>query len=176
MKPDMLKKLLFSLLFAGFGLFMLSGLHAADNSHAVEIPTLRNLQTDGELSQQKQLPIVVLFSASHCGYCSIIKEEFLRPMLLSGDYTNKAMIRVIEIDSSDDLMDLNGQAISPEDFANRYDIYLTPTLAFFDAQGNELAPRMVGVTTVDYYGGYLDDAIDASRQRLHAERQLASNP
>jgi thioredoxin-related protein len=168
----MLKKCFSSLLIAGCGLFMLSSLQASE----VEIPVLQDLRADGQTSQQKQLPIVVLFSATHCGYCSIIKEEFLRPMLISGDYTDKAMIRVIEIDSSDDLVDLNGQSISAEAFADRYDIYLTPTLAFFDAQGNELAPRIVGVTTVDYYGGYLDEAIDASRQRLHTEHQLASNP
>ena len=171
MRADILKKLFSTLLITGFSLFMLSGLQAAD----VEIPVLQNLQTDGQTSQQRQLPIVVLFSATHCSYCSIIKEEFLKPMLISGDYTDKAIIRVIEIDSSDDLMDLNGQPISAEAFADRYDIYLTPTLAFFDAQGNELAPRMVGVTTVDYYGGYLDAAIDASRQRLKNEHQLAAN-
>jgi thioredoxin-related protein len=172
MKPDMLKKLFTTLLIAGCGLFMQASLQASE----VEIPVLQDLRADGQTSQQKQLPIVVLFSATHCGYCSIIKDEFLRPMLISGDYTDKAMIRVIEIDSSDDLVDLNGQPISAEAFADRYDIYLTPTLAFFDAQGNELATRMVGVTTVDYYGGYLDAAIDESRQRLNAERQLASNP
>lgn len=172
MRADILKKLFSNLLIAGFSLFMLSSLQAAD----VKIPVLQNLQTDGQTSQQRQLPIVVLFSATHCSYCSIIKEEFLKPMLISGEYTDKAMIRVIEIDSSDEITDLDGKPISAEAFANRYDIYLTPTLAFFDAKGNELAPRMVGVTTVDYYGGYLDDAIDASRQRLQAERQLAANP
>jgi thioredoxin-related protein len=171
----MLKKLFSTTLITVCGLFLLSSLQAAE-SGAVEIPTLRNLQTDGATAQQKQLPIVVLFSATHCSYCSIIKEEFLKPMLISGDYTDKAMIRVIEIDSSDDLLDLNGQPISAEAFADRYDISLTPTLAFFDAQGHELAPRMVGVTTMDYYGGYLDAAIDASRKRLHAELQLAANP
>lgn len=167
----MLKIFVTRLLLAGFGLFLLASLQAEE----MPIPSLRNLQVDGQTSQQGQLPIVVLFSASHCGYCSIIKDEFLRPMLISGEYTDKAMIRVIEIDGSDELIDLNGEAISAEDFANRYGIYLTPTLAFFDARGNELAPRMVGVTTVDYYGGYLDDAINASRQRLQAEQQLASN-
>jgi thioredoxin-related protein len=169
----MLKKCFTNLLIAGCGLLMLSSLQANET----EIPALRDLVADGETSQQRQLPIVVLFSATHCGYCSIIKEEFLRPMLISGDYTDKALLRVIEINSSDDLVDHNGQPITAEAFADRYGIYLTPTLAFFDAQGNELAPRMVGVTTVDYYGGYLDEAIDASRQRLHAERrQLAANP
>ena len=172
MRHNILKKLLTSLLIAGFGLFMLSGLQADE----VEIPSLRNLQTDGQTAEQGQLPIVVLFSASYCGFCTIVKDEFLRPMLISGEYTDKAMIRVIEIDTDGDLMDLNGQPISAEDFADRHNISLTPTLAFFDAQGNELAPRMVGVTTVDFYGGYLDQAIDDSLLRLKSEQQIASNP
>ncbi|WP_172597757.1 thioredoxin family protein [Sulfuriflexus mobilis] len=168
----MLKKLFTTLLMAGCGLFLLSSLQAAE----VEIPVLHNLQADSQISQQRQLPMVVLFSATYCSYCRIIKEEFLKPMLISGEYTDKAMIRVIEVDSNDDLVDLNGQPISAEDFAFRYDISLTPTLVFFDARGNELAKRMVGVTTVDYYGSYLDAAIGESRQRLHATRQLALNP
>ena len=72
-------------------------------------------------------------------------------------------------------MDLTGKAISAEDFADQHNISLTPTLAFFDSEGNELAPRMVGVTTVDFFGGYLDEAIDASLLRLKSERQLAQN-
>ena len=171
MRHNILKKLFSSLLIVSFGLFMLSGLQADE----VEIPSLSNLQTDAQISEHQQLPIVVLFSASYCGFCSIVKDEFLRPMLISGEYTNKAMIRVIEIDSSDDLMDLNGQSVSAEDFAELHNISLTPTLAFFDAQGNELAPRMVGVTTVDFYGGYLDQAIDTSLLRLKSEQQIASN-
>ena len=168
----MLKKSFFRLLLTAFGLLMLTGLQASE----VSIPVLNDLQADGQASQQKQVPIVVLFSATHCSYCTIIKDDFLKPMLISGDYTDKAVIRVIEIDSYTEVRDENGRSVSAGAFADRYDISLTPTVAFFDAQGNELAPRMVGVTTVEYYGGYLDAAIDTSRQRLHARQQLAANP
>ena len=43
---------------------------------------------------------------------------------------------------------------------------MTPTLLFVDSQGRELAERMVGVTTLEFYGGYLDQAIDASSDKL----------
>lgn len=166
MMTNMRKKLFLHLLTTGLGLLLLSSLPVA----AVEIPVLHDLPADGQASQQKKLPIVVLFSAAHCGFCSVVKEDFLKPMLISGEYTNKALIRVIEIDSSQDLVDLDGKPISSEAFADRYGIYLTPTLTFLDGEGKELASRMVGLTTVDFYGGYLDTAIDDSRRRLQANR------
>lgn len=166
MMTYMPKKLFLRLLMTSLSLFLLSSLPV----DAVEIPVLHDLPTDGQASQQKKLPIVVLFSASHCGFCSVVKEDFLKPMLISGEYSNKALIRVIEIDSSQDMVDLNGKPISSEAFADRYGIYLTPTVAFLDGEGKELTSRMVGLTTVDFYGGYLDTAIDDSRRRLQFRR------
>jgi len=114
-----------------------------------------------------------MFSASYCGYCSIIKEEFLKPMQLSGNYNNKVIVRVLELDSGDDVIDINGEKIDPEYLAERYNVQLTPTLVFIDHHGKELAQQMIGVTTVDFYGGYLDDAINSSLLQLRNEHKLA---
>jgi len=37
---------------------------------------------------------------------------------------------------------------------------------FFDPQGHEVADPIVGLVTVDYYGGYLDQAIDTSIAKI----------
>ncbi|MCK4744014.1 MAG: thioredoxin family protein [Sulfuriflexus sp.] len=151
-------------------LLLLSSAHAA----AVELTDLTDLQADAAQAQSQQLPILVMFSASYCGYCSTLKEEFLKPMLLSGDYTDKVIIRVLEIDDLDDIRDFDGTKIDPESFAERYNIYLTPTLAFIDPNGKELAPPLVGMTTIDFYGGYLDEAITNSLVQLRGGYQFSS--
>jgi len=161
---------LFQPLLAGLmGLFLLSPVHAAD----VELTDLVDLQADAKQAESRQLPVLIMFSASYCGYCSVVKEEFLKPMLLSGDYTDKVIIRVLEIDGDSDIRDFNGTDIDPEVFAERYNIYLTPTLVFVNPQGQELAQRMTGVMTVDFYGGYLDDAIDRSRAQIRNDLKLS---
>ena len=153
------------------GLLASLPLRAAD----VKLTDLTDLQTDANHAEQQQLPILVMFSASYCSYCSIVKDEFLKPMLLSGDYTDKVIIRVLEIDSGDDIRDLDGNLVDPAVVADRYNIQLTPTLAFVGANGEELSERMIGVTTIDFYGGYLDDAIKQSLKRLRGNNTLSQN-
>ena len=143
----------------------------------VELTPLTNFKADAALAKAKKLPILLMFSASYCGFCAIVKEEFLKPMKLSGDYTDKVIVRVLEIDAIDDVIDINGQPIDPESLAQRYHVQLTPTLIFVDSRGEELVQQMVGVTTVDFYGGYLDDAIDNSLNELRGNHRLSQqNP
>ena len=162
---------LYQRLLAGLaGLLLISSAHAA----GVELTDLSDFQADTVDAKSQQLPILVMFSASYCGYCSTLKEEFLKPMLLSGDYTDKVIIRVLEIDGADDIRDIDGAKIDPESLADRYNIQLTPTLAFIDPRGKELAPRLIGMTTIDFYGGYLDDAIDNSLIQLRGGYKFSS--
>ena len=149
-------------------LLFVTSVHAAE----VQLTDLVNLKADATQAKTRKLPILLMFSASYCGFCSIVKEEFLKPMKLSGDYTDKVIVRVLELDSADDVIDIDGKTIDPEELARRYNVQLTPTLIFLDSSGNELVQQMVGVTTVDFYGGYLDEAIDGSLRQLRHGRKL----
>ena len=160
------QKLLIGLL----GLLLLTPASAAE----VTLTDLVDLQADAQQADDRRLPMLIMFSASHCGYCSIVKDEFLKPILLSGDYTDKVIIRVLEIDSGDDVRDLDGTNIDPEVLAERYNIYLTPTLVFVNPRGQEIAQRITGVVTVDFYGGYLDDAIDSSLAQLRDPQKISA--
>ncbi len=149
-------------------LILVNSVHATE----VELTELVNFKADAAEAKAKNLPILIMFSATYCGFCTIVKEEFLKPMKISGDYRDKVIVRVLELDSGDDVIDLNGQSVDPEVFAQRYHVQLTPTLVFIDPNGKELVRKMVGVTTVDFYGGYLDEAIDGSLLELRGGRKL----
>ncbi len=154
---------------------MLLGGILAVNTHAAEIQLqeARDLQADAARAGEHKLPILVLFSSSYCGYCTIVREDFLKPMLKSGDYDDKVIMRVVNIDSSEDLRDFEGRLVDAEAFADRRGVFVTPTVKFFGPDGNETTSDLVGLSTIDYYGGFLDTAIEESLVHLRGNSKVA---
>lgn len=148
-----------------------SPLAAADaplspGNKAVQVVRTTDLQRDGDAARERNLPILMMFSMDGCGYCELVEQDFLRPMLISGDYRDKVIIRMVKTDSFRDVRDFNGRAVDVDELAQRYRAYVMPTVVLVDHQGRQLTPRLVGVTTPDFYGGDLDNAIDAALGRL----------
>jgi thioredoxin-related protein len=142
----------------------------------VEVPVTRNLHTDSQLAHEKQLPILLAFSAIDCSYCELLEEEFLRPMLLSGNYRDKIIIRKLVLDNGSRVADFSGQRINATRLSDRYRVYVTPTLLFIDENGAELAERMVGINTPELFGGYLDDCIETAWLMIRNPAGLAKLP
>ncbi len=165
MKP--VRLLLVSLFF-----FLLSGTISADNGKDVTVEETDDFFSLARHSEQKNLPILLMFSAEHCGYCIRLEEDFLKPMLRSGDYEDKVLIRKIKIDGFDDIRYFDGKPISIDAFSARYNVVVTPTVAFLDSHGAQLAPKRVGLTTPDFYGGYLDQSIDAALDLLRRNKPM----
>ncbi len=129
---------------------------AAAEDEVLEVTSLYRV---GKQANIQQVPILLMFAADFCAYCERLEEDFLRPMLRSGDYEDKVLIRKLHIDSEEKIRDFNGDEISPAEIAEQYAVSVTPTVVFIDGDGVELAPKRVGLTTPDFYVGYLDDAI-----------------
>ena len=142
----------------------------------VEVPVASNLQSDGWLAQSKHLPILLAFSAIECSYCELLEEEFLQPMLLGGEYRDKIIIRKLVLDNGSRVADFTGQRINTTQLSDRYRVYITPTLLFVDENGTELAERMVGINTLELFGGYLDDCIETALLMLRNPAGLANLP
>ncbi len=141
-----------------------------------EVPIARNLQADGQLAHNRQLPILLAFSAIECSYCELLEEEFLQPMLLGGEYRDKIIMRKLVLDNGSRLADFSGQQIDATSLSDRYRIYVTPTILFVDEKGTELAERMVGINTPELFGGYLDDCIETARLMIRNPAGLAQLP
>ncbi len=133
-----------------------------------------NLFADAKIAKQKQVPILLLFTQQSCGYCEIVRSDFLRPMLLNRDYDNRVLIRQIEYDG-DDVIGFDGKKISMDSFMEPYNIGFTPTVIFLDATGKELTEQIIGITTVHYYGGFIDDNIELALKKIRtANNKLAT--
>ncbi len=132
----------------------------------MNIVAAQDLRQDARQSQARGVPILIEFAASDCSYCERLEREVLNPMLISGEYTNRVMIRQVMLDGLEDFYDFDGRAVAGADLARRYGVDFTPTLLFVDHRGRELAKRMVGLTTVDFFAFYLDNRLDQARARL----------
>ena len=130
----------------------------------VQIST--NLYQDAQLAKQKGVPLVVMFSQQGCIYCTIVREDFLKPMLISGDYENKALIREVKIDSFDDVRNFDGKLIPSDELATFYRAYLTPTVIVFDSTGKP-HHRILGLVNEHYYSAELDAGIEKAYNYIH---------
>ncbi len=140
-----------------------------------QVPVTTNLAWDGRQAAERRLPILLVFAAEHCPYCDMLEREILNPMLLSGDYGDKVVIRKVMLDNNGDLLDFAGRRVDAGTFASQRNVFVTPTMLFVDPQGRELAPRLVGINTVEMFAGLVDAAIDQARAKLRAKPSVAQS-
>lgn len=134
-----------------------------------DIAYARDWPADAQTMRNKGTVLLVIFTRPDCPYCDRLMAEYLIPMQRNKSYQTRVLMRQIEVGGEDPLIDFSGKPITHAQFAARSRAALTPTIKLFDASGVELSNPIIGYTTPDLYGGYLDQAIDEaylkSRQR-----------
>ena len=133
-----------------------------------EVPLIDDLAALGRTARRRRLPIVLLVSTSDCSYCKKLKDEVLNPMVKSREYDDRALLGELMLDSKEPLRGFDGDYVRRGDLASRFAARVTPTLLFLDPIGAEIAPRIVGVNTIEMFGYYVDKAIETARKRLTA--------
>ena len=132
-----------------------------DNNLPV-IPLASDFQADG-LEQQISKRVILLYvSAPHCAFCKKLEKEIIFPLLKSGEYKDKIILRKIDWHGSENILDFNGESIKPSRFLEQYQIRITPTLLFFGANGKEIHKRLLGYRGGEFYWYYFDAAINKS--------------
>ena len=145
--------------------FTATGAGAQDKA---EIPPVRNFTLEAANARSKNVPILVLFSRHNCAFCTQVLQEFLLPMRRNAEYESKVVMRQIDVGSSAPLVAFSGKTTTHARFAREHRIKLTPTIKLFDAEGRELTEPLIGLTTPDYYGGFLDQRIDAALAKVRS--------
>ena len=143
--------------------FSLSGPAAGDSVGMIQAADLR---TESLLAKQKGLILVIEFSADDCTYCRKLEDLFLLPMQRNAAYGDKILLRAVSLSDFDSVIDFDGRSVTTAEFAARYDVTLTPTLIFLNADGQEMSEKLVGIWSEDYFGGFIDDRIDEARDKL----------
>ena len=151
---------------------------AVSNVYAADSKNPRIIEEDGDFSQlaplteKNRLPIALMFSSEYCAYCVKLENDFLIPMQISGDYVDRAVIRKVKIDYGNVIRDFDGKMVDADEFADRYNITVTPTMVFLDSHGRQLTAKQVGLTTPEFYGGYLDESIATALDMLRRTKPL----
>ncbi|MEW5787002.1 MAG: thioredoxin fold domain-containing protein [Pseudomonadota bacterium] len=138
------------------------------------MPYARDLAKDAKTAKAKDGLVLVVFSGAFCSYCETVLNDFLIPMSRNADYQSKLVMRKVEASSDLDLRDFNGRIVSHRQFAGESGARMVPTVMLFDSKGKRIAKPVVGLTTVDYYGFYLDQAINQGLEKVRSA-QLGGN-
>ena len=131
-----------------------------------ELRVANDLHDVGRESDMRKIPVVLFFSSKHCEYCDLVRNGFLKHLLTDPAFMNKLLLREVRIDSARALLDFNKQSITHATFTEQRAIELVPTIQFTDGLGDMLTEDIVGVTTLGFYGAYLEKAIEQSLSTL----------
>lgn len=137
-------------------------------SARADVPWARDLRQDAAAAGAVNGAVLLVFIGPHCSYCETALNEFLIPMSGNTDYLGKVVMRKVDSSGFRDLLDFQGRKVSHRKFAGEHGARLTPTVMLFDGQGRQLAKPVIGITTLDYYGYYLDQAIDQAVGKVRA--------
>jgi len=134
-----------------------------------DVPYARDLQKDAEAARAVNGVVLLVFVGANCSYCETALNEFLIPMSGNADYLAKVVMRRVDSTGFRDLKDFQGRKVSHRKFSGENGANLTPTVMLFDGEGRQLGKPVVGITTPDYYGYYLDQAIDQGVAQVRAK-------
>jgi len=137
-------------------------------NYAITFP--ENWARVSQLSRDAQMPIMMIFSTSDCGYCTKLKQEVVLPMLERGDFKGKALVREFDIDVGGKITDFDGERVRRRIFVNRYDVFATPTVVFVDDRGEGLIDPLVGFNQADAYVPRLNETIDSAKTAFNVLR------
>ncbi|MDA8360455.1 MAG: thioredoxin fold domain-containing protein [Gammaproteobacteria bacterium] len=125
---------------------------------ALALPRAVDLRSLGALALARRTPIVLLFRSHTCRYCAVVAHQFLDPAAREPQY-RRVLFRSVYIDSNRPLTDFAGVHTTEARFAARYHIRLVPDIQFYDGHGRQVAHRLLGLSTPDFYASYLSAAL-----------------
>lgn len=122
-------------------------------------------------AREQRAPLMIAFTQASCIHCAIAKRDYLGPMSRSAEFRGKVIIREIDVDSRTKLRDFSGKTVSPKDFSLRYRVRIVPMVVVMDDVGRPVAAPIVGLLADDFYGLYLQQAIDEGRVQMRTARK-----
>lgn len=150
------------------------GVNGPPIARASSLPPATDLATDAALARRDTLPILLFFDRVGCPYCEQALREYLVPMSRDA-WAGRAVFRSIDIDRSLPVTGFDGKPTTHAALASHYGVTLSPTVLVVDATGVALSDPIVGLLTVDFYGAYLDRALEHATARIRRDA-ISPNP
>lgn len=127
-----------------------------------DIPEAKSLQTEISVALKVGYPLLVFVSLDNCPFCKIAKNNYLIPMM------NEQPVPIVQVNfrHANPVVDWQGKTLSQDQLIRAWNVKVAPTILFLGKNGREIAPRLVGGSTSDFYGAYLQERIEQSIKAL----------
>lgn len=147
-------------------LFVSTVLNAGSDDASSIVETVSDMRVLEEQASASDLPVLLLFTAEECDYCEAIRAHYLEPMIRSGQYASSILFRQLYIDEFRYLRNHRGELVGGDQMALKFDVEVTPTILFIDANGKEMAERIVGLSGADYFDKTLTTHISQAQSNF----------
>ena len=135
------------------------------SARRAELPAAADLAADAAASTKGSLPILLFFDRDDCPYCERALREYLVPFARE-EWKDNAIFRQVAIDRTLPVRDFDGTLTTHKAIAaalRRGPLADGPRRR---RRGAPLADPIVGLTTLDFYGAYVQDALAAGARKL----------
>jgi hypothetical protein len=120
--------------------------------------------------REQRIPLLLFYSRTACDWCERARRDYLEPMAADPANADRVLIRQIDLDRRTAIADFSGKPSTHRDFARGRKIRLTPTIEVVGPAGEPLAEAIVGLRLPDFYGTYIERAVEAARARLQENK------
>jgi len=118
--------------------------------------------------------IMIFIGTRQCSYCKIFKEKTLSDKNIQSRLRSNFDSIGIEIFSDEPITDLDGKVYSSKDFVYHKNAHFSPTLIFYDTNGNEIL-KIVGYYPPNKFKKVLDFLIDGKYKEVGLGRYLENH-
>jgi len=129
-----------------------------------------DLATTGREAAARRVPVMIVFTQASCPYCTTAKSGYLVPLQTHGPFADQVIMREVDVESGQRLLDFDGQATTHRDYARRWKVRRVPTVMVVDPRGAPLSQPIVGLMGPDFYRLYLEQAIEEGLYKIRAQR------
>lgn len=129
------------------------------------LPVPASLPGAAQTAAAKKEPLVLLISLPGCPYCELVRRNYLLPAQRTGSLQ---AWQLNITDSTTPLVGFDGKLTTAAAQVAAWKAGFTPTVLFLGAAGQELAERLVGLASPDFYGAYFDERLATARKAVLA--------
>ncbi len=128
------------------------------------LPVTNSIIDDLTAALKVSKPLVVMVSLDGCSFCKIARENYLIPLM------REQAVPVVQVDmrKSTPITDALGRLTTHDQLTRAWGIKVAPTVLFLGKNGQEVAERLVGASTSDFYGVYLQERVTKALQVIKA--------
>ena len=129
------------------------------------LPVPASLPAAARAAAAQGEPLVLLVSLPGCPYCELVRRNYLLPA------RRDAGLQAWQLnitDRSTPLTGFDGKATTAAAQVAAWKAGFTPTVLFLGPSGQDLAERLTGLASPDFYGAYLDERLTTARSAVRA--------